>query len=83
MTDNDPNITQIFITAMHMVDHRRRANQYEDDIYRDCRRYFVDKRIIDYLANEYERSKEEPEYKMKTVPEIKELIRQVDSGELD
>ena len=66
-----------------MVDHRRRANQYEDDIYRDCRRYFVDKRIIDYLANEYERSKEEPEYKMKTVPEIKELIRQVDSGELD
>jgi hypothetical protein len=83
MMDNDPNITQIFVTVMHMVDLRRRANKYEDDIVRDCKRFNVDKRILDCLANEYERSKEESGYKMKSVPEIRELMRKADAGELD
>ena len=81
MTDTDPNITQIFITVMHMVDLQRKVRRYEDQIVRECERYHVDHRILDFLANEYERSLEDKGYKMKTVAEIKELMRQSDAGE--
>jgi predicted Holliday junction resolvase-like endonuclease len=81
MTDEDSNITQLFCSIMDIVKLRRKIAFKEREMERDRKRYNVDRRILALLDNEYERSLEEDGYKMKTVLEIKEMIRKAD--ELD
>jgi len=82
-TDNDyeRRVTNLFISVMDIVRDRRRLNRKQDDLRRDIERFHVDKRIIDCLENEYERSLEETNYKMRSVAWIREAIRRVDNGE--
>jgi len=82
-TDNDyeRRITNLFVSVMDIVRDRRRLNRKQEDLQRDIERSHVDKRIIDCLENEYERSLEEPGYKMRSVAWIREDIKRVDNGE--
>ena len=79
--DYERRVTNLFISVMNIVRARRKLNREEEDLCRDVERSHVDKRIIDALENEYERSLEEPEYKMRSVAWIREDIRRVDNGE--
>ena len=79
--DYERRITDLFILVMHIVQDRRRLRRNEEDLIRDIERSNVDKRILDALDNEYERSLEEPGYKMRSVAWIREDIRRVDNGE--
>ena len=79
--DYERRVTNLFISVMNIVRARRKLNREEEDLRRDVERSHVDKRIIDVLENEYERSLEEPEYKMRSVAWIREDIRRVDNGE--
>jgi hypothetical protein len=81
MSDYERRVTNLFISVMHIVRDRRKLNHLEEDLRRDVERSHVDKRIIDALENEYERSLEEPGYKMRSVAWIREDIRRVDNGE--
>jgi hypothetical protein len=82
-TDNDyeRRVTNLFVSVMGIVRDRRRLNRKQDDLQRDIERSHVDKRIVDCLENEYERSLEESGYKMRSVSWIREDIRRVDNGE--
>ena len=79
--DYEYRVTNLFIAVMDIVRDRRRLNHKQNALIKDIERSHVDKRIIDCLENEYERSLEEPEYKMRTVAWIREDIRRVDNGE--
>ena len=81
MSDYERRVTNLFISVMHIVQDRRKLNHREEELRRDIERSHVDKRIIDVLENEYERSLEEPGYKMRSVAWIREDIRRVDNGE--
>lgn len=79
--DYERRVTDLFISVMDIVRDGRRLNRKRDELYRDTEHSHVDKRIIDALENEYERSLEEPDYKMRSVAWIREDIRLVDNGE--
>lgn len=79
--DYEERVTSLFISVMDIVRARRKLNRMEEELRRDIDRAHVDKRIIDVLENEYERSLEEPGYKMRTVAWIREDIRRVNNGE--
>ncbi len=79
--DYERRVTNLFVSVMDIVRDRRRLNRKKDDLQRDIERSHVDKRILDCLENEYERSLEEQGYKMRPVAWIREDIRRVDNGE--
>ncbi len=79
--DYEQRVTSLFISVMDIVRVRRRLHKMEESLIVDINRAHVDKRIIDVLENEYERSLEEPGYKMRSVAWIREDIRRVDNGE--
>ena len=79
--DYERRVTNLFVSVMDIVRDRRRLNRKQEDLQRDIERSHVDKRIIDCLENEYERSLEEPGYKMRSVAWIREDIKRVDNGE--
>lgn len=74
-------VTSLFISVMDIVRARRKLHKMEESLIVDIDRSHVDKRILDALENEYERSLEEPGYKMRSVAWIREDIRRVDNGE--
>jgi len=78
--DYESRVTSLFCSVMDIVRARRRLHQMQDTLRKDIERAHVDKRILDALENEYERSLEEP-YKMRSVAWIREDIRRVDNGE--
>jgi len=74
----DSEIAQLFITIMDIIKTRRLVQFKEDQLERERERFNIDQRILKLLDNEYERSLEEHDYKMKTVAELKEMIRLAD-----
>lgn len=79
--DYETRVTMLFIDVMHIVDTRIKLARMEEDLRKGIERANVDPRILAALDNEYERSREEPEYKMRSVAWIREDIRRVDAGE--
>lgn len=71
-------ITELFLIVMDIVKAENKVNFLENELSRGCSRYNIDRRIMAVLKNEYERSLEDENYKMKTVDEILELIKKVD-----
>jgi len=65
--DYESRITNLFVSVMDIVRMRRHLRRKEDALLRDIDRADVDKRILAVLDNEYERSLEEPGYKMRPV----------------
>lgn len=79
--DYEQRVISLFVSVMDIVRARRNITRMEESLRRDTERAHVDKRIIDVLENEYERTLEEPDYKMRSVAWIREDIRRVDNGE--
>jgi hypothetical protein len=71
-------VTQLFCEVMDVVRARRKARFYHEQLLAHTTRMNVDSRIIFILMNEYERSLEQKDYKMLTVPEIREKLRESD-----
>jgi hypothetical protein len=69
----------MFCHVMDIVKARRLVAFKENQLEQQLKRTPVDRRILKLLDNEYERSLEERGYKMKTVAEIKEMIRKTDA----
>ena len=80
---NRDHINHLFIEIMNIVKQRRKLRFLEDRLEQNRSRYNTDPRLVALLDNEYERSLEEREYKMKTLSELVELIRKSDDGEDD
>lgn len=79
--DYERRVTNLFVSVMDIVRVRRMLRHKEDALQRDIERSHVDERILAALDNEYERSLEEPEYKMRPVSWIREDLRRIDRGE--
>jgi len=71
-------VTQLVIQVVDIVRSRRRLQFDENCLVRECNRYNIDKRILNALGNEYERSLEEKNYKMKSIAEICADINKLD-----
>jgi hypothetical protein len=74
MDDKERDITTIFLEVMELVKAKRELARMELRLTQQCGAYGVDRRIANILGNEYERTLEDPSYKMKTVSEIQELL---------
>lgn len=71
-------ITELFLIIMDIVKMEHKIHFKEMELSRGCLRYNIDQRIMAVLKNEYERSLEDANYKMKTVDEILELLKRTD-----
>ena len=67
MWNDRSKITMLFLNVMDIVKLRRTLDSKESQLSSDCRKYCVDCRIMAVLENEYARSLEDHNYKMKTV----------------
>ena len=79
MNDMDKfRITELFLIVMDIVKTENKVHFLEMELSRGCSRYNIDQRIMAVLKNEYARSLEDHNYKMKTVDEIFELLKRID-----
>lgn len=74
MDKEELDITTIFLDLMELVKAKRELARMESRLTQQCGAYGVDRRIANIMGNEYERTLEDPSYKMKTVSEIQELL---------
>ena len=75
----DIRIMQLFNGVIDIVSAKRRIERGRERMNHHCKRYNIDPRIMTILETEYERSQDDSTYTMKTVPEIREYIKNVDS----